>query len=60
MQKPNTSDFILRLAAIFQENDIACEVTGENRITAEDEGSSFDITIEQIDGDIRANDKNDK
>lgn len=47
MQVPDESDFILRLVAIFNENDVVCEVTGENRLTVSDGGASFDITIEK-------------
>lgn len=43
------SDFILRLIDIFRENDVICEVSGQNELTVIDEGASFVVTITKKD-----------
>lgn len=43
------SDFILRLIDIFRENDVICEVTGQNELTVTDEDTSFVVTITKKD-----------
>lgn len=43
------SDFILRLIDIFSENDVICEVSGQNELTVTDEGVSFVVTITKKD-----------
>lgn len=43
------SDFILRLIDIFRENDVICEVSGQNELTVIDEDTSFVVTITKKD-----------
>ena len=43
------SDFILRLIDIFRENDVICEVSGQNELTVTDEDTSFVVTITKKD-----------
>ena len=43
------SDFILRLIDIFRENDVICEVSGQNELTVTDEDASFVVTITKKD-----------